>query len=111
MSKIEKIEKYIKAGKVDKLVSLSRNDDKSVRLAAIAGLGKLIEHEASLNALVSMTEDEDADIREAVVTAFGESDSSYVETKLTYCISNEKETKVLEAAKRSLAKVREAKRK
>lgn len=108
MSKIEKIEKYIREGKVKKLVSLSRSNDKAVRLAAIAGLGRLAENEVSLNALVSLSGDSDADIREAVAVAFGESGGSYVESQLTYCISHEKETKVLDAAKRSLTKIRES---
>ena len=106
MSKIEKVEKYIKSGKVHKLVALTKDKDKEVCLAAIRGLGKLAENEDALNTLVNMEEDSDADIREAVVTALGDATGSYVETQLSYCLGHEKDPKVLEAARNSLKKIR-----
>ncbi len=106
MGKIEKIEKLAQKGKASKLVSFTRDKDKSVRLAAIAGLSKVVENEDALNTLVGLMEDEDQDIRKAVVTALGESKGSYVETKLSYCLSHEKDPQVLEAAREALKKVR-----
>lgn len=107
MGKIEKIEKLTQKGKVGKLISLAGDKDKDVRVAAIAGLGKLAENEDSLNALIGMMENEDPDIRKAVVTALGDSKGSYVETKLRYCMSHEKDSQVLEAAREALKKIRE----
>lgn len=109
MGKIDKIEKYVKSGKVKKVITLALNDDKEVRLAAIAGLGKLVESEDAMNALINMMDDIDVDIREAAVTALGESRDSYVETQLSYCISHDKEAKVIDAAKKSLEKIRASK--
>lgn len=106
MSKIEKVEKYIKSGKVHKLVDLTKDKDKEVCLAAIRGLGKFAENEDALNTLVNMEEDSDAEIREAVVTAMGDATGSYVETQLSYCLGHEKDPKVLEAARNSLKKIR-----
>lgn len=108
MGKLEKIERFIAKGKGDKVAAITHDGDKTVRLAAIAGLGRLIDQEVSLNTLVSMMEDEDPDIRKAVVTALGETKGSYVETKLRYCLSNEKDEQVLEAARNSLAKIKNA---
>ena len=41
MSKLEKIEKYVAGHKEEKLVKLAQDRDQAVRLAAIAGLGKV----------------------------------------------------------------------
>lgn len=53
MGKIDKIEKYVKKGKADKLAAL----------AAISGLEKLISDEQSLNALIGMLENGDTEIK------------------------------------------------
>lgn len=107
MGKLEKIEKYAKKGNADKIVKLAGDKDKEIRMAAIEGLGEVISNEKALNTLVSMMKDEDADIRRAVAAALGKSEGSYVETQLRFCLSHEKDERVLETAKESLEKVRE----
>ena len=46
MSKLEKIEKYVAGHKEEKLVKLAQDKDQEVRLAAIAGLGKVGKDDA-----------------------------------------------------------------
>jgi len=58
--------------------------------------------------LVGILKDDDADIRKAVVTAFGNSEESYVETQLQYCLFHEKDTKMSKAAGEALTKVKES---
>ncbi|MDO4339990.1 MAG: HEAT repeat domain-containing protein [Eubacteriales bacterium] len=106
MSKLEKIRKYVEKGKADKLIAITHEKDKEIRIAAIEGLGDLIGSEKALNTLVAMLDDQDADIRRAVVHALGKSEGSYVETQLQYCLSHEKNETVLETARESLTKVK-----
>lgn len=110
MGKLEKIQKYVKKGNADKLAVLASGKEKEIRMAAIEGLGEVISNEKALNTLVGMLEDGDADIRRAVVAAMGKSEGSYVETQLRYCLSHEKDEKVLETARESLTKVKEKRR-
>lgn len=105
MSKADKVEKFIKSGKIDKLAALAYDTDKEVVLAAISGLEKLVSNEQSLNALVGMLDNGDPEIRKAAVTALGTAEGSYVETRLKYFINGEMDPEVLQAAKDALAKV------
>ena len=107
MGKLEKIQKYIKKGNVDKLVAAADSKEKEIRMAAIEGLGEVSSEEKALNALVSLMENEDSDIRRAAVVALGKAKGSYVETQLRYCLSHENDEWVLEAARDSMARVRE----
>lgn len=107
MSKVDKVEKYVKKGKVDKLTVLAHDTDKEVALAAISGLEKMISNEQSMNTLVGMLENENPEIRKAAVTALGSSSGSYVETQLRYCIGHETNLEVLQAAKDAMARINE----
>nr|WP_296832751.1 HEAT repeat domain-containing protein [uncultured Marvinbryantia sp.] len=109
MGKLEKVQKYVKKGNADKLAALANDKDKEIRMAAIEGLGEINSNERALNTLVGLLEDDDADIRRAVVAALGKSEGSYVETQLRYCLSHEKDERVLETAKESLARMKEKK--
>lgn len=106
MGKIEKIQRFVEKGKVDKLAAITQENDKEIRMAAVDGLGKLIENEMALYALAGMMDDPDADIRRAVVLALGNGNGSYVETQLQYCLDHEKNGQVLEAAREALKKVK-----
>lgn len=103
MGKIEKIEKLAGKGKGEKLVKFMGDKDKEVRLAAIAGVAGMIENEDVRNTIVSLTEDADPDIRKAAITALGTGTGSYVETRLRYCLTHEKDEKVLQAVRDALA--------
>ena len=103
MGKIEKIGKLAEKGKAEKIVAFVRDKDKQVSLAAITALGKMADNEDAKNTLVSMVENEDADIRRAAVTSLGGGASgSYVETRLRYCLANEKDPQVLAALRKAL---------
>ena len=51
MGKIEKIQRFVEKGKVDKLAAITHENDKEIRMAAVDGLGKLLENEMALYAL------------------------------------------------------------
>lgn len=103
MGKIEKIEKLAGKGKAEKVLKFFGDKDKEVRLAAIAGVSGMIENEDVRNAIVGLTEDADPDIRKAAITALGTGSGSYVETRLRYCLTHEKDEKVLQAMRDALA--------
>lgn len=102
MGKIEKIGKLAEKGKAEKIVAFVRDKDKQVSLAAITALGRMADNEDAKNTLVSMVENEDADIRRAAVTSLGAASGSYVETRLRYCLANEKDPQVLAALRKAL---------
>ena len=104
MGKIEKIEKLAGKGKVEKVLKFVGDKDKEVRLAVIAGVAGKIENEDVRNTVVGLTEDADPDIRKAAITALGNGRGSYVETRLRYALTHEKDEKVLQAVRDSLAK-------
>lgn len=54
MGKIEKIQRFVEKGKVDKLAAITHENDKEIRMAAVDGLGKLIENEMALYALAGV---------------------------------------------------------
>ncbi|MCD8096736.1 MAG: HEAT repeat domain-containing protein [Lachnospiraceae bacterium] len=109
MAKIDKISRYVKKAKTAKLRAIALFDgDISIRLAAIEGLGKLAESEAVENALISMLGDNDPDIRAAASSALGNARSSYACVQLEHYYENEKDEKVLDAARVSLIKMKES---
>lgn len=106
MGKIEKIEKLAAKGKPGKLLGFVNDKDKEVRLAAIAAVANMIEDEDVRNTVVSLTEDSDPDIRKAAIAALGTGKGSYVETRLRYCLTHEKDENVLQAVRDALANVK-----
>lgn len=102
MGKIEKIQKLAGKGKGEKILKFVGDKDKEVRLAAIAGVAGMIEDEDVRNTVVRLTEDGDPDIRKAAITALGSGRGSYVETRLRYCLTHEKDEKVLQAVRDAL---------
>ena len=104
MGKIEKIEKLAGKGKAEKVLKFVGDKDKEVRLAAIKGVSGMIDDEDVRNTVVALTEDADPDIRKAAITAQGSGSGSYVETRLRYCLTHEKDEKVLQAVREALEK-------
>lgn len=104
MGKLDKVEKFVKKGKVDKLIALSRDSDAEVRHAAINGLSQ-IGGEDSFNALIHMLDDPDTQIRITVLRALGHSASSYADTHLRYCLTHEKDENVLQAVREALSEL------
>lgn len=103
MSKLDKIQKCIEKGKESPLVKLSADKDKEVRLAAIAGMGK-VGKDDSFNAMVpSMLIDEDPDIRCAAAAALGEMKNPHASAHLRYYLERESDEKVKSAIKSAIA--------
>ncbi len=97
MGKLEKIQKCVEKGKEGALVKLSSDKDKEVRLAAIAGMGK-IGKDDSFNAMVpAMLIDEDPDIRAAAAEALGVMQNVHASAHLRYYLEREKDEKVIAA--------------
>ncbi len=103
MSKLDKIQKDIEKGKESALIKLASDKDKEVRLAAIAGMGK-IGKDDSFNAMVpSMLIDEDPDIRAAAATALGVMKNAHASAHLRYYLEREKDEKVVAAIRSAIA--------
>lgn len=103
MSKLEKIQKDIEKGKESALIKLSKDKDKEVRLAAIAGMGK-IGKDDSFNAMVpDMLTDEDPDIRAATALALGVMKNAHASAHLRYYLEREKDEKVTAAIRTAIA--------
>ncbi len=99
MTEIERINKYIKRGNVKKLREFSVfGKDKSIRLAAIDGLGKTAKDEPSVNRLVTLLSDHDVDIRSAAAAALKNTKSTYAQMRLTYFYQNEQTETVLQSS-------------
>ena len=71
MSKLSKVEKCIQKGKENDLIKLTQDKDMEVRLAAIAGLGKLPDNDNVCNTLIGMMNDHSPEVRAACATALG----------------------------------------
>ena len=71
MSKLEKVEKAIEKGKEAALIKLAQDKDEEVRLAAIAGMGK-IGKDDSFNFIVpDMLTNDDPKVRATAAEALG----------------------------------------
>ena len=106
MSKLDKVQKYIEKGKELDLLKLFHDKDKEVRLAAIAGAGK-VGKDDSFNALIILLTDEDADIRAQAATALGALRNSHGDAHLRYCLGKETDAKVAAAIRNALALLHE----
>lgn len=103
MSKLEKIQKDIEKGKEAPLIKLAQDKEKEVRLAAIAGMGK-VGKDDSFNAIVpAMLIDEDPDIRAAAALALGVMKNSHASAHLRYYLEREKDEKVIAAIKTAIS--------
>lgn len=105
MSKLAKVEKCIEKGKEAELIKLAQDKHKEVRLAAIAGLGKVGKDDA-FNAMIALLTDADPDFRAASVTALGEMGNNHADAHLRHRLELEKDERVLEALKKAIPKLR-----
>lgn len=103
MSKLDKIQKDIEKGKEAPLIKLASDKDKEVRLAAIAGMGK-IGKDDSFNIMVpDMLTDPDPDIRAATAAALGEMKNAHASAHLRYYLEREQDAKVVAAIRAAIA--------
>ena len=103
MSKLNKVEKCIEKGKDEELVKLAQDKDLEVRLAAIAGLGKMSGKDSASNALISMMTDAEPKVRAACAAAMGELRVDRADTHLRYHLEREKDPQVIEAMEQALS--------
>lgn len=101
MSKLEKIPKYVTGRKERKLVKLARDKDQQVRLAAIAGLGK-VGKDDGFNLLITTMADSDPKIRAASARALGELGNEHAVAHLTYHLGQESDKEVVAAIKSAI---------
>lgn len=102
MSKLDKIQKCVEKGKEAPLIKLSQDKDKEVKLAAIAGMGK-IGKDDSFNAMVpDMLIDSDPEIRAAAALALGVMKNAHASAHLRYYLEREKDPKVVDAIKTAI---------
>ena len=107
MSKLEKIEKYVAGHKEEKLVKLAQDRDQAVRLAAIAGLGK-VGKDDGFNLLSTLLSDGDPQLRAASTKARGELGNEHATAHLTHRLEHATEAEVAAAIKEAVAALHNA---
>ncbi len=105
MSKLDKVQKYVDKSKEAGLIKLANDKDKEVRLAAIAGMGK-IGKDDSFNVLISMMADPDPDIRAADAAALGAMKNEHADAHLRHRLELESDARVTQAIKDALLNIR-----
>ena len=103
MSKLSKVEKCIQKGKDEELAKLAQDKDLEVRLAAIAGLGKMSGKDTACNALISMMTDPGPKIRAACAEAMGQLGDDRADTHLRYHLEQEKDPQAAQAMHSALS--------
>ena len=101
MSKLEKVEKAIEKGKEAALIKLAQDKDEEVRLAAIAGMGK-IGKDDSFNFIVPdmLTNPK---VRATAAEALGNMDNEHASAHLRYYLEREKDPTVIAAMRNAIA--------
>ena len=107
MSKLEKIEKYVAGHMEEKLVKLAQDKDQEVRLAAIAGLGK-VGKDDGFNLLITLLSDGDPRLRAASARALGELGNEHATAHLTHRLEHETDAEVAAAIKEAVAALHNA---
>lgn len=96
-SKQDKIQKAIEKKRIPDLIKFSQDKEKDIVLAAIAGLGKIVDDD-SFNALVPFLNNPDAALRSAAATSLGEIGNEHAKAFLLHASTIEKD----EAAKKAM---------
>ena len=103
MSKLEKVEKAIEKGKEAALIKLAHDKDEEVRLAAIAGMGKIGKDDSSNAIVPDMPTSDDAKIRAAAAEALGVMNNEHASAHLRYYLEREKDATVIAAMKKAIS--------
>lgn len=101
-SKLDKVAKLVEKNGLSGLIKLAGDNDKTVKLAAIAGLGK-INKDDGFNFMIPLLSDSDSDIRCAAALALGEMKNDHASAHLRYCLEREKDPAVLAALKTAIS--------
>lgn len=105
-SDLSKVEKLVAKKKDADLAKLTGSKDEAVRLAAIAGLGK-VGGEAGYNTLVTLLRSPDPQTRIAVANAMGELADPKLRAHIEHLAKSEKDQKVAAALLSTLGKIKE----
>ena len=104
-NKMDKVAKAIEKNNAGMLIQLTENNDPSVRLAAIAGLGKVGGDETS-NCLITLLHSEDKATRLAVAQALGELGDMHTKAHLAAQLSKETDPEVHEAMSKAMSSIK-----
>lgn len=105
-SKMSKVEKAIKTNNAHKLIELSGNNDMAVCLAAIAGLGKVRDDNAT-NFLISRLQNVEPKIRIAIAQALGMIGNVHTKAHLSAQMNKETEPEVREAFGAAMSNIKD----
>jgi HEAT repeat protein len=103
---LSKVEKLIEKKNDAELAKLTDSKDSAVRLAAIAGLGK-VSGEDSYNTLVALLRNPDPGIRVAVANAMAELGDPKLRTHIEHLLKNETDAKAVAALHAALGKIKD----
>jgi len=104
---VQKVEKWAQKKKISKLISKGlQNDNKEIRIATIAALGKCGD-ETAMHQLIALLRDPDADIRAAAAEALGAMANPRSLEFVKQAMNNESDEKVREKAKLAANQIRE----
>ena len=103
MSKLERSKRQLKRGREAALIKLAQDKDEEVRLAAIAGMGK-IGKDDSFNFIVpDMLTNDDPKVRATAAEALGNMDNEHASAHLRYYLEREKDPTVIAAMRNAIA--------
>ncbi len=102
---LSKVQKLIDKKKDAELAKLAESRDEDVRLAAIAGLGK-VRGEASFNALVTLLRSPEPKVRVAVANAMAEYSDTKLRAHIEHLLKSEADPQVVEALHGALGKIK-----
>ncbi len=103
---LSKVQKLVEKKKDGELAKLAGSKDEVVRMAAIAGLGK-VRGEAGFNALVALLRDPDAKVRAAVAGAMGEYGDPKLRAHIEHLLKSEPDETVKAALVGALGQMRD----
>ncbi len=102
---LSKIEKLVEKKKDGELAKLTASKDEAVRLAAIAGLGK-VRGEAGFNALVSLLRSPEPKVRIAVANAMADYSDTKLRAHIEHLLKSEADPQVIAALHNALGKIK-----
>ena len=103
MSKLDKVTKAIEKGKEAALIKLAGDKDEEVKLAAIAGMGKIGKDDSFNTIVPDLLTDENPKVRAAAAEALGEMDNEHASAHLRYYLEREKDPSVINALKKAIS--------
>jgi len=104
---VEKLDQWAKKSKTAKIIPHTKSKDKTIRLAAIRALG-VSGGEEAFNKLTQFLNSSDAQDRATAAEALGVLGLPQASSFLSYYIDRETDSKVLQAMKTAMTKLRQS---